>query len=154
MLSAMLVHRTSVAAIVDRCAANASPVIAGGPLFTTCHAAFPRIPHFVLGEAEDVLPQLVDDMQAGTVRPSYEAPGRPDLTRLPPPRWDLIDPQDYVTMAVQFSRGCPYDCELCDITIMSRVPQDTERAPRSRGSGEHAPALGTSRDGWLHRRLR
>jgi radical SAM superfamily enzyme YgiQ (UPF0313 family) len=124
MLSAMLVHRTSVDAIVDRCATNAKPVIAGGPLFTTCHAAFPRLPHFVLGEAEDVLPQLIDDMQARMVRPSYEAAGRPDITRIPPPRWDLIDLQNYVTMAVQFSRGCPYDCEFCDITIMNgRLPR-------------------------------
>jgi radical SAM superfamily enzyme YgiQ (UPF0313 family) len=124
MLSGMLVHRTSVGAIVDRCAANARPVIAGGPLFTTCHAAFPRIPHFVLGEAADVLPQLIDDMQAGAVRPSYEAAGRPDVSRILPPQWDLIDLQDYVTMAVQFSRGCPYDCEFCDITIMNgRLPR-------------------------------
>jgi radical SAM superfamily enzyme YgiQ (UPF0313 family) len=124
MLSAMIVHRASVEAIVDRCAANARPLIAGGPLFTTCHAEFPRIPHFVLGEAEDVLPQVIHDMEAGTVRPSYEAAGRPDLTGIPPPRWDLVKMRDYVTMAVQFSRGCPYDCEFCDITTMNgRVPR-------------------------------
>jgi radical SAM superfamily enzyme YgiQ (UPF0313 family) len=124
MVSGMLVHRTSVAAIVDRCVANGTPVIAGGPLFTTCHAEFPRIQHFVLGEAEDVLPQLIEDMRAGSVRPSYEGAGRPDLSRIPPPRWDLIDPRSYVTMAVQFSRGCPYDCEFCDITTMNgRVPR-------------------------------
>jgi len=124
MVSGMLVHRTSVAAIVDRCIANGTPVIAGGPLFTTCHAAFPRIQHFVLGEAEDVLPQLIEDMRAGTVRPTYEGAGRPDISRIPPPRWDLIDLRSYVTMAVQFSRGCPYDCEFCDITIMNgRVPR-------------------------------
>ena len=76
MVSAMLVHRTSVAAIVDRCMANGKPVIAGGPLFTTCHAEFPRIQHFVLGEAEDVLPRLIEDMRAGSVRPFYEG-GRP-----------------------------------------------------------------------------
>jgi radical SAM superfamily enzyme YgiQ (UPF0313 family) len=124
MLSAMIVHRASVEPIVDRCAANERPLIAGGPLFTTCHAEFPRIPHFVLGEAEDVLPQVIHDMEAGTVRPSYQGAGRPDLAAVPPPRWDLVKMRDYVTMAVQFSRGCPYDCEFCDITIMNgRVPR-------------------------------
>lgn len=124
MLSAMIVQRASVEAIADRCAASGRPVIAGGPLFTTGHAQFPRIPHFVLGEAEDVLPRLVEDMRAGSVRPSYEGAGRPDLARVPPPRWDLVDLRKYVTMAVQFSRGCPHDCEFCDITTMNgRLPR-------------------------------
>jgi radical SAM superfamily enzyme YgiQ (UPF0313 family) len=110
--------------IVDRCVANGKPVIAGGPLFTTSHTEFPRIQHFVLGEAEDVVQQLVEDMQACAVRPCYEGGGRPDITRIPPPRWDLINLHDYVTMAVQFSRGCPYDCEFCDIVVMNgRVPR-------------------------------
>jgi radical SAM superfamily enzyme YgiQ (UPF0313 family) len=124
MVSAMLVHRASVEAILDLCVAAGKPVIAGGPLFTTCHADFPRVRHFVLGEAEDALPQLVEDMRAGAVRPLYEAASRPDLSRVPPPRWDLIDLRHYVTMAVQFSRGCPYDCEFCDITAMNgRLPR-------------------------------
>ncbi|HLA76737.1 MAG TPA: DUF4070 domain-containing protein [Vicinamibacteria bacterium] len=130
MVSAMLVQKASVEAIVDRCVANGKPVIAGGPLFTTGHAAFPRIQHFVLGEAEDVIQQLVEDMQAGAVRPCYQGAGRPDITRIPPPRWDLIDLRDYATMAVQFSRGCPYDCEFCDIVIMNG------RVPRTKSPGQ------------------
>jgi radical SAM superfamily enzyme YgiQ (UPF0313 family) len=124
MLSAMLVQRSSVEKIVARCAEAGKPIIAGGPLFTTSHTCFPGIPHFVLGEAEDVMAQLVDDMCAGSVRPLYEAPGRPDIGRVPPPRWDLIDRRRYQTMPVQFSRGCPYDCEFCDIVVMNgRVPR-------------------------------
>ena len=134
MISAMLVQRASVAAIVDRCVAHGTPVIAGGPLFTTSHAAFPRIQHFVLGEAEDVIPQLVEDMRAGVVRPCYEAAGRPDIAGTPPPRWDLIDLGDYVTMAVQFSRGCPYDCEFCDIVVMNG------RVPRTKSPGSSLPS--------------
>ena len=123
-VSAMIVHKESVHQIVARCAALKKPVIAGGPLFTTGHKAFPAIQHFVLGEAEDLLPQLVADMQAGTVRPQYSAEERPAMTQVPAPRWDLLDPKHYVTMAVQFSRGCPYDCEFCDIIIMNgRVPR-------------------------------
>jgi radical SAM superfamily enzyme YgiQ (UPF0313 family) len=124
MISAMIVHQDSVHEIVARCQARSKPVIAGGPLFTTGHEAFPEIQHFVLGEAEDIIPQLIVDMLAGTVRPKYEAQERPDVTRVPKPRWDLINFKHYVTMAVQFSRGCPFDCEFCDIIVMNgRVPR-------------------------------
>jgi radical SAM superfamily enzyme YgiQ (UPF0313 family) len=124
MLSAMLVHQASVGKIVARSAACGKPIIAGGPLFTTGHANFPAIQHFVLGEAEELVEELVRDMLAGTVRRYYEAARRPDISHVPPPRWDLINPRHYVTMAVQFSRGCPYDCEFCDIVVMNgRVPR-------------------------------
>ena len=99
-------------------------MIAGGPLFTTGHAAFPDIDHFVLGEAEELMPQVIEDMRRGTVRHMYTASSRPDITRVPSPRWDLIDMRNYVTMSVQFSRGCPFDCEFCDIVVMNgRVPR-------------------------------
>jgi radical SAM superfamily enzyme YgiQ (UPF0313 family) len=124
MLSAMIVHKQSVAEIVARCTALGKPIIAGGPLFTTGHSNFPQIPHFVLGEAEELMPQLVEDLRRGTVRPLYQATERPDVTRVPVPRWDLVNLGHYATMAVQFSRGCPFDCEFCDIIIMNgRVPR-------------------------------
>jgi radical SAM superfamily enzyme YgiQ (UPF0313 family) len=124
MISAMIVHKTSVADIVNRCHACGKPIIAGGPLFTTGHSAFPNIDHFVLGEAEELMPQVIEDMRLGTVRHTYAASSRPDITRVPSPRWDLIDLHSYVTMSVQFSRGCPFDCEFCDIIVMNgHVPR-------------------------------
>ena len=100
------------------------PITAGGPLFTTGHAAFPNIDHFVLGEAEELMPQVIEDMRRGAVHPTYAASNRPDITRVPSPRWDLIDLRNYITMSVQFSRGCPFDCEFCDIIVMNgRVPR-------------------------------
>src|SRR5512143_757785 len=72
MLSAMIVHRDSVRDIVARCAVAGKPVIAGGPLFTTGHEAFPEIQHFVLGEAEDVMPQLIADLRNGTLQRFYQ----------------------------------------------------------------------------------
>jgi radical SAM superfamily enzyme YgiQ (UPF0313 family) len=124
MLSAMIVHKESVSDIVSRCRAFGKPIIAGGPLFTTGHAGFPDIDHFVLGEAEDLMPQVVEDMCQGTVRHTYSASSRPDIRRAPSPRWDLINLGSYVTMSVQFSRGCPFDCEFCDIIVMNgRVPR-------------------------------
>ena len=124
LLGAMIVQKESVREIVARCAALKKTVIAGGPLFTTGHEAFPEIQHFVLGEAEEVMPQVVEDMRNGRLQPVYRATNRPDITRTPAPRWDLIKFRHYVTMSVQFSRGCPFDCEFCDIIVMNgRVPR-------------------------------
>jgi radical SAM superfamily enzyme YgiQ (UPF0313 family) len=124
LLGAMIVQRDSVREILKRCHALQKTVIAGGPLFTTGHEAFPEIKHFVLGEAEDVMSQVVADMESGKLRAMYRAPHRPDIKFTPTPRWDLINFRNYVTMSVQFSRGCPFDCEFCDIIVMNgRVPR-------------------------------
>lgn len=123
-LSAMIVHQESVREIARRCAAHGKAIIAGGPLFTTGHEAFPEIPHFVLGEAEEIMPRLIADLQAGRLEPVYHAPQFPKLAQTPVPRYDLIKLRNYVTMAAQFSRGCPFDCEFCDIIVMNgRVPR-------------------------------
>jgi radical SAM superfamily enzyme YgiQ (UPF0313 family) len=124
LLSGMIIHADSCHAVASRCAARGKPVIAGGPLFTTGSEQFPEIGHFVLGEAENVMPRLVGDMIAGTVRERYESDVKPDLARTPIPRWDLIRFKDYVMTSVQFSRGCPFDCEFCDIIVMyGRTPR-------------------------------
>src|SRR5208282_4200951 len=83
MVGAMIVQKESVHEIVARCAAFGKTVIAGGPLFTTGHEAFPEIQHFVLGEAEEVMPQVVEDMRHGRLQPIYRAATRPDITRTP-----------------------------------------------------------------------
>ncbi len=123
-LSGMIVHKDSAHEVAARCAMLGKTVIAGGPLFTTGHEHFPEIRHFVLGEAEGLIDDLVKDLERGAPRPAYRSADWPDVRRAPVPRWDLIDLRDYVTMPVQFSRGCPFNCEFCDIVIMNgRVPR-------------------------------
>jgi radical SAM superfamily enzyme YgiQ (UPF0313 family) len=123
-LSAMIVHADSARRVIARCNARGKPVVAGGPLFTTGHERFPEVRHFVLGEAEDVMPALVADLEAGRVKHIYQSAVRPDVTRTPVPRWDLLNLRQYATMPLQFSRGCPFDCEFCDIIAMyGRVPR-------------------------------
>ena len=143
MISAMIVQKESVKNIVARCVAQGKRVIAGGPLFTTGYEAFPEIQHFVLGEAEEVMPQLIADMCHDRLQRIYKATGWPNLTQTPIPRWDLIDPRNYVTMSVQFSRGCPFDCEFCDIIVMSG------RVPRTKAPGQLVKELEALRlRGW------
>ncbi len=123
-LSAMIIQADSSRAVVARCTAKGKAVVAGGPLFTTGHDRFPQIQHFVLGEAENVMPALVEDLIVGDVKGTYRASNKPDITKTPVPRWDLVRLKDYATMSVQFSRGCPFDCEFCDIVAMyGRVPR-------------------------------
>lgn len=123
-VSAMLVQAQSAREAIRRCTVRGKPIVAGGPLFTTGHADFPEVNHFVLGEAENVIDDLVADMEAGSVKQVYQSSEWPELRRTPPPRWDLIDQRRYAFMPVQFSRGCPFDCEFCDIIVMNgRIPR-------------------------------
>ncbi len=124
LISGMIVHAESAREIIRRCNARSKRVIAGGPLFTTGHDRFPEVRHFALAEAEGIMLDLVADMRSGDLKPFYRSLGRPDVTRTPIPRWDLIDPGHYATMSVQFSRGCPFNCDFCDIIVMNgRVPR-------------------------------
>ncbi len=123
-ISAMIVQEGSAREAIARALAAGKPVVAGGPLFTTGSERFPEVTSCVIGEAEEVMPELVSDLVAGTLKPRYQAPRRPDVTTTPLPRWDLIRTRDYLTMSVQASRGCPFDCEFCDITaVYGRTPR-------------------------------
>jgi len=130
LTSAMLIQRDSVAEIARRCRELNRPLIGGGPLFTTGQELNLDLPHRVEGEGEELVAQLAADMENGRVQPLYRSTRSPDITQVPIPRWDLIQLKHYVSMAVQFSRGCPFDCEFCDIVALNgRIPR-TKSAPQ------------------------
>jgi radical SAM superfamily enzyme YgiQ (UPF0313 family) len=123
-VSAMLAQVGSAREVIARCSKLGKTIVAGGPLFTTGYAGFPEVKHFVLGEAEDIMPKLVADMLSGDLKEFYRCEKRPDIRQTPVPRWDLIKFKHYATMPLQFSRGCPFNCEFCDIIVMNgRVPR-------------------------------
>jgi radical SAM superfamily enzyme YgiQ (UPF0313 family) len=124
-ISAMTVQRESVQEVLKRCRNLRVKTVGGGPLFTSCHDEFPEVDHLVLGEAEVTLPQFLADMEKGKPQRRYlAADRRPDLASTPLPRWELIHMRHYASMNIQYSRGCPYDCEFCDITqLFGRKPR-------------------------------
>ena len=122
--STMITQHMSLRAVVERCKHIGVPVIAGGPHPTTFHEEIEGVDHFVLNEAEANFADFLRDLEAGTARRIYRETRKPDVTRTPIPRFDLIDFNDYASMSVQFSRGCPFDCEFCDIIkLYGRVPR-------------------------------
>ena len=122
--STMIVQRVSLQGVIERCRRAGVPVVAGGPHPTTFHDEIQGVDYFVLDEAEETFPQFLRDLESGTPDAIYREPRKPDVSRTPIPRFDLIDMKNYHSMGVQFSRGCPFDCEFCDITkLYGRVPR-------------------------------
>jgi len=123
-VSAMVIQRDDAHRVIDRCKASGLTVVAGGPLFSGEYGDFPGVDHFVLNEAEVTLPLFLCDLARGTPRPMYTTTVFPDIRKTPVPRWDLVDMKHYATMNIQYSRGCPFNCEFCSITSMfGRVPR-------------------------------
>ncbi len=118
-LSAMVVQRSSVEEVITRCKKLGTKVVAGGPLFTTGYEDFDGVDHFVLGEAEVTLPLFLEDLAKGQAKHIYASDERPDLSKTPVPIWSLIKMKQYSSMNIQYSRGCPFDCEFCDIIILN-----------------------------------
>ena len=90
-LSAMIAQRASTERLVARCRAAGKRIVAGGPLFTSDHAQFPAVDHFVLNEAELTLPPFLSDLAAGRPQPLYQSSEFPDIYTTPVPLWHLAD---------------------------------------------------------------
>jgi radical SAM superfamily enzyme YgiQ (UPF0313 family) len=124
MATAMLVQKDSLKQVVQRCKAKGKRVVIGGPYITTTIEELPEVDHIFLGEAEATIPQFVEDLARGEAKPSYKAAERPQLSTTPLPHFHLADLKRYSAMSVQYSRGCPFSCEFCDIIeIYGRVPR-------------------------------
>ncbi|MGH9402926.1 MAG: B12-binding domain-containing radical SAM protein [Terriglobia bacterium] len=124
MLSGMIVHRQEVIETLDRCRARGLRTVVGGPITNSVSELPEHADSVVYGEAEDLMPQLIADLESETLKPSYKAVELPSLYHTPPPDLSLIDTKHYSSMPIQYSRGCPFNCEFCDIIeIYGRVPR-------------------------------
>jgi radical SAM superfamily enzyme YgiQ (UPF0313 family) len=117
-ISAMVVQRESARATIKRCKTAGVKVVAGGPLFTMEPEKFPDVDHFVLNEAEETLTPFLRDLEQGRARRVYTSDEFPDIHQTPVPLWKLANLKHYDSVSIQFSRGCPFNCDFCNVTSL------------------------------------
>ena len=123
-ISAMIVQQDSMREVIRRCKRVGKLIVAGGPFPTSNHQDIAEVDHFLLGEVDLTLSDFLLDLEKGIAQPVYPKPCYPDISNLPVPRFDLLDMNAYGSMAIQYSRGCPFHCEFCDIwTIYGNKPR-------------------------------
>lgn len=129
-ISGMSVQRDSAHQIIARCKEGGLKVVAGGPLFTSGYEEFDQVDHFVLNEAELTLPLFLADLERGSAKPVYKTAEFSDISKTPAPLWELAEMKRYASMNIQFSRGCPFDCDFCNVTVLFG------HRPRIKSSGQ------------------
>jgi radical SAM superfamily enzyme YgiQ (UPF0313 family) len=117
-VSGMAIQREAAHRVIAQCKQAGLTVVAGGPLFTIEHEHFPEVDHFVLNEAEVTLPPFLADLAAGRAERLYASTELPDLHQTPVPLWRLANLKRYGWMSVQYSRGCPFNCDFCNVTSL------------------------------------
>jgi radical SAM superfamily enzyme YgiQ (UPF0313 family) len=117
-IGAMVVQRKSAQQTIARCKEAGLKVVAGGPLFTSEYERFDEVDHFVLNEAELTLPAFLKDFERGCAERIYSTSEFVDIQKTPVPMWELINLKGYATMSIQFSRGCPFNCDFCNVTAL------------------------------------
>jgi radical SAM superfamily enzyme YgiQ (UPF0313 family) len=125
MVSAMAVQRKGVRLTLERASKLNRRTMIGGPYASSDpDALLPLADHVVVGEPDEMFAQIALDLERGSARRLYNIAEKPDVIRTPVPRFDLLALNKYTFMSVQFSRGCPFTCEFCDIiTIYGRRPR-------------------------------
>ncbi|MDD2707363.1 MAG: radical SAM protein [Verrucomicrobiae bacterium] len=117
--SAMIAQKRSLFELADRCRAMGKLVVFGGPFPTTCpDECAPHCDVMVLNEGEMTWRPFLDDLSKGIHKSVYSSGEKADVSTTPAPRFDLVRTQDYLNIPVQFARGCPFECEFCDIPVM------------------------------------
>ncbi len=123
-ISAMIVQKESSIEVIKRCKKLGVKIVAGGPMFTSLYEQFEDVDHFILNEGEVTIPMFLEDLKKGELKKVYASQQKPDMSLTPVPDYSIINPEDYYIMPVQTSRGCPFDCDFCDIVNLNgRIPR-------------------------------
>jgi len=123
-ISAMIVQKEQAKKVIELAHSLGKPVVAGGPLFTTGYEDFQEVEHLVLGEVEDYFHEVIQDLENGKLKKMYKNSCFPDISTSTVPDWSLVRIKYYNSMCIQFSRGCPFNCEFCDVVQLNgRIPR-------------------------------
>jgi len=143
-ISAILGQKTSAKKIINAVKKLGKPIVAGGSLFTIGWEEFPNVDVFVLGEAEDIFPEFLKDLKEEKLKKTYFLENQyPDIKKSPVPAWELVKLKNYNSVCIQFSRGCPFNCEFCDIDYLNG------RSPRLKSKDQFLGELQALYDqGW------
>lgn len=117
-ISAMSIQSSSVDEVIQRCKKLNARIVGGGPLFTSSPELYKDVDHLVLNEAEITLPKFLEDLTKGFPQKKYTTEDWAEIATTPLPLWELVRMNNYSSMNIQYSRGCPYDCDFCDITVL------------------------------------
>ena len=117
-ISAMYIQKESVNYVISECTKQGVKIVAGGPLFTQEYQNYPQIDHLILNEAEITLPIFMKDLNDGHPERIYKTTEFPVITSTPVPDFHLLSREKYFFMNIQFSRGCPFSCDFCEITSL------------------------------------
>ncbi|MCX6013781.1 MAG: DUF4070 domain-containing protein [Chloroflexi bacterium] len=118
-ISAMIIQKESVLKVIKLCKSMKKKIVAGGPLFTADYQEYDDVDHLVLNEAEMTLAPFLEDLKNGCAKHIYTSTEYPDITKTPIPMWNLLNMKKYFSMASQYSRGCPFDCEFCNVVVLN-----------------------------------
>lgn len=129
-ISAMVIQKDSAREVINRCKSIGIKTVAGGPLFASEPEAFVDVDHLLLSEGELLVPAFVKDLEQGTPKHVYASEEWADMRTTPVPLWNLIEQKKYATMNIQYSRGCPFNCEFCNITTLYGHLPRTKDAPQ------------------------
>lgn len=128
LISAMVVQKDSVRDVLQRCRKAGVKTAAGGPLFTSEYELFDDVDHLVLNEGELTMPEFIRDLELGEPKHMYTSSEWADMRLTPVPEWGLINTKKYASLNIQYSRGCPFSCEFCDITkLFGHIPRTKDK---------------------------
>jgi radical SAM superfamily enzyme YgiQ (UPF0313 family) len=123
-ISAMVIQKESVRDVIGRCRKIGVKTVAGGPLFTAEFESYDEVDHLILNEGEITMTEFLHDLEFGAPKHIYRSTEWADMSRVPAPKWELINVKKYGSLNIQYSRGCPFNCEFCDITaLFGHIPR-------------------------------
>ena len=141
-ISAMNIQKDSTRRVIDLCKKLGKKTVGGGPLFSTDTDSFDDVDHLLLYEGEVCIPEFLHDLENNAAKRVYDFTEYPSLSETPAPAWELVNLNNYAMLSIQYSRGCPFHCEFCNVVSLFGHTPRTKSAAQIIGELESILDLG------------